>query len=257
MYFNRTPERVKQINDLMQGQITDQAKQGYSINVSGHSLGGSLALFICTDNSWVNHCEVHNPYLDDVIINKLNLIFNKNGINDKIIIQETKNDFVSQHFPALKLNVTYNVFYFINNVKGLGTHSPLSLFAKSFLEVASEIKFDSQIIIVQDLIEFENLCKEKIEQYLQIVSQCQENEYYSFSTLACLDCPAYKSCKDNFLGPFNGPPSLIETASGDCKNCPSGTYISEFEKNKCNLYLKGSFCVNSVKNLCSPWYIQQ
>lgn len=65
----------------MNDKVVSYKNSGYSVNVSGHSLGGTLALMTCADNPWISHCEVHNPYLDDSIIKKLNakIASEKNG----------------------------------------------------------------------------------------------------------------------------------------------------------------------------------
>ncbi|KAL4504213.1 hypothetical protein ABPG72_021051 [Tetrahymena utriculariae] len=251
MVLNQTPQRVQQINDLMKGQMTDLFNQGFSINMSGHSLGGSLALFACADNSWVNHCEVHNPYLDDTIINKLNPIFNEKGMNNKVIIQETLNDFVSQHFPQMKLNVTYSIFNMVQNVQGLNSHSSLTLFAKSFLE-GQTIDFNLPSYSVQEYLNFVNICKDKFEQFINIISSCKDNQYYSFSSLSCIICPISQACRNNFLGPYNCPPSKISNTSGYCESCPTGTYTSEVGKNTCLSCPVANKCEQGFKVLCPP-----
>lgn len=71
----------------MSGVVSNLANDGYTINVSAHSLGGSLALFACANNQWVSHCEVHNPYLDDAIISKLKPMIEDNpNMAGKILI---------------------------------------------------------------------------------------------------------------------------------------------------------------------------
>ncbi|KAL4435838.1 hypothetical protein ABPG74_015806 [Tetrahymena malaccensis] len=252
MFFNSTPERVQQINELMSGKMTELSNQGYLVNVSGHSLGGSLALFACADNSWVNHCEVHNPYLDNTIVNKLNPIFNSNGMNTKVVIQETLNDFVSQHFPTTYLNVTYSVFELVSNVNGIGEHSSLGLFAKSFLEGGKQINFEYPLNTSQEFADFVENCKHKFEEFINLISSCKENQYYNFSSLACIACPVSQSCRDNFLGPYNCPPSQIATGQGQCQACSAGTYVSEVGKNVCFKCPVGHKCVGGIKTPCPP-----
>ena len=115
--------------------MTDLANSGYKINVSGHSLGGSLALFACANNQWVSHCEVHNPYLDDTIVSKLGPIIDSNpNMANKILIQRTDGDLVSHRYAKTSFNNTlYSSFEIPENVKGLNKHSSLNFFAEAHL----------------------------------------------------------------------------------------------------------------------------
>lgn len=133
--FEKTPERTKEIQNLMSGEVSNLANSGYKINVSGHSLGGSLALFACANNQWVSHCEVHNPYLDDAIVAKLGPIIDSNpSMVNKILIQRTDGDFVSHKYHNILFNNTlYSSFKIPDNVKGLSQHTSLTFFAETHL----------------------------------------------------------------------------------------------------------------------------
>lgn len=75
-------------------------------------------------------------------------------------------------------NVAYSSFDIPDNVKGLNSHSCLTLFAEAYLSGDSEVAFEGISFSVSE--KFLNLCKEKFGNYIALTNQCMQAEYYSF-----------------------------------------------------------------------------
>ncbi|KAL4509143.1 hypothetical protein ABPG72_018074 [Tetrahymena utriculariae] len=55
VWLNNMPVYSYEIAQIMSHNMTDFSKQGYDVIVCGHSVGATLALLTCSNNSWIKH----------------------------------------------------------------------------------------------------------------------------------------------------------------------------------------------------------
>lgn len=207
----------------MEQKVLKYANSGYSVNVSGHSLGGTLALMTCVDNVWIAHCEVHNPFLNDTIISNLNYKINLNYIANKFFVQITNGDLVSTFFPKTKLAGTYSYFDQLPNVRGLIDHSDLTLLAKVFFNETEIVNFTTPFFSIDAIKNYIVKLDEKFKQIFNLVYSCNSAYYFSWDILSCLTCPVGRSCTHALLGPRTCAPGYFGYR-GECYECNFGQY---------------------------------
>ncbi|KAL4480107.1 hypothetical protein ABPG74_020623 [Tetrahymena malaccensis] len=260
IWLNNMPVYSYEIAQIMSHNMTDFSKQGYDVIVCGHSVGATLALLTCSNNSWIKHCEIHNPYLDDSFFDKINPLLRATNMQKKIIIQETIGDYLSQRYPTKQMDAVYSFFEIQSVGQSIGNDTCITLFIKAHLYDRINYIFNSQELerlkkidqIEQNLKSIADQFLEKFAWLFYSIRQCQYNQYFDLYYNACQSCPPNFGCASSFLGPYTCRiGSIPNQQTGICESCGQGKFadLGSLICQDCQL---GSYCINGVKIECPP-----